>query len=140
MNPESSISYQEALGTYHSKKAISDDFPAAKDIIDEQQLLEDFHPDYREETITTLQVGPNKGEVCHKQIADVLHADSRIDAADLAGARIEETDVLVIGGGGAGCAAALTAAESGAKVVLVTKLRLGDSNTVMAEGGIQASL
>jgi len=140
MNPESSISYQEALDTYHSKKAISDDFPAAKDIIDEQQLLEDFHPDYREETITTLQVGPNKGEVCHKQIADVLHADSRIDAADLAGARIEETDVLVIGGGGAGCAAALTAAESGAKVVLVTKLRLGDSNTVMAEGGIQASI
>jgi succinate dehydrogenase / fumarate reductase flavoprotein subunit/L-aspartate oxidase len=51
-----------------------------------------------------------------------------------------ETDVLVIGGGGAGCAAALAAAESGAKVMLATKLRLGDSNTVMAEGGIQASL
>ncbi|MFK5893295.1 MAG: FAD-dependent oxidoreductase [Pseudomonadota bacterium] len=108
--------------------------------IDEQELLEKFHPDYRSETITTLQVGPNKGELCHKQIANVLHADSRIDAADLAGARIEETDVLVIGGGGAGCAAALTAAEAGAKVILVTKLRLGDSNTVMAEGGIQASI
>jgi len=48
--------------------------------------------------------------------------------------------VLVIGGGGAGCVAALTAAAAGAKVLLVTKLGLGDSNTVMAEGGIQAAV
>jgi succinate dehydrogenase / fumarate reductase flavoprotein subunit/L-aspartate oxidase len=48
--------------------------------------------------------------------------------------------VLVIGGGGAGAAAALTAARSGADVMLASKLRLGDSNTVMAEGGIQAAL
>jgi succinate dehydrogenase/fumarate reductase flavoprotein subunit len=134
------ISYQQALETYLSKIANNEDFAVVENSIDEQQLLNDFHPDYRSETITTLQVGPNKGETCHKQIADVLHADSRIDAADLAGARIEEADVLVIGGGGAGCAAALTAAENGAKVILVTKLRLGDSNTVMAEGGIQASI
>jgi succinate dehydrogenase / fumarate reductase flavoprotein subunit/L-aspartate oxidase len=48
--------------------------------------------------------------------------------------------VVIVGSGGAGCAAALSAAESGARVVLVTKLRLGDSNTVMAEGGIQACI
>ena len=41
---------------------------------------------------------------------------------------------------GAGIAAALTAAQQGARVNLVTKLRIGDSNTVMAEGGIQASV
>ncbi|MEF9673022.1 FAD-binding protein [Pseudomonas sp. PCH446] len=40
--------------------------------------------------------------------------------------------MLIIGGGGAGCAAALTAVEHGAHVILATKLRLGDSNTVMA--------
>ncbi len=134
------ISYQQALDTYLAKKAAREDFPAATGNIGEQQLLEKFHPDYRSETKTILQVGSNKGEICHKQIASVLHADSRIDAADLAGARLEEADVLVIGGGGAGCAAALTAAEKGAKVILVTKLRIGDSNTVMAEGGIQASI
>jgi succinate dehydrogenase / fumarate reductase flavoprotein subunit len=50
-----------------------------------------------------------------------------------------EVDVLVIGGGGAGCAAALTANELGARVLLVTKLRLGDANTMMAQGGIQAA-
>ncbi len=132
----SNISYEQALHTYQQKK----DFPATELNIDEQSLLSGFHPDYREETMTTLQVGPNKGDRCHRQLADILQADSRIDAADLAGARIEKTDVLVIGGGGAGCAAALMAAESGARVILATKLRLGDSNTVMAEGGIQASI
>jgi len=50
-----------------------------------------------------------------------------------------ETDVLIIGGGGAGTAAALTAQEQGVKVLIATKLRHGDANTMMAEGGIQAA-
>jgi len=50
-----------------------------------------------------------------------------------------ETDVLVIGGGGAGASAALLVQENGAKVILVTKLRFGDANTMMAQGGIQAA-
>lgn len=130
------ISYEQALNTYHQTQS----FPAPEAIQDEASLLKKYHPDQRHETITSLQVGPNRSDRCHTQLADMLQADSRIDAADLAGARIEETDVLVIGGGGAGCAAALTAAQAGAKVILATKLRLGDSNTVMAEGGIQASI
>jgi succinate dehydrogenase / fumarate reductase flavoprotein subunit len=48
-------------------------------------------------------------------------------------------DVLVIGGGGAGASAALLAQESGAQVLLATKLRFGDANTMMAQGGIQAA-
>jgi succinate dehydrogenase / fumarate reductase flavoprotein subunit/L-aspartate oxidase len=51
----------------------------------------------------------------------------------------QETDVLVVGGGGAGSSAALLASEKGCKVVLATKLRHGDANTVMAEGGIQGA-
>ena len=51
-----------------------------------------------------------------------------------------ETDVLILGGGGAGVTAALGLADSGLQVHLATKLRLGDANTVMAEGGIQAAL
>jgi succinate dehydrogenase/fumarate reductase flavoprotein subunit len=47
--------------------------------------------------------------------------------------------VLVIGGGGAGAAAALLADDGGAKVTLATKLRFGDANTMMAQGGIQAA-
>ena len=48
--------------------------------------------------------------------------------------------MLVIGGGGAGVAAALSATDAGAQVLMATKLRIGDSNTVMAEGGIQAAV
>ena len=136
MTAYSGLTYTQGLDNYLRVN----EFPARELDMDEQQLLNTFHPDYRTETITTLNVGPNKGELCHTQLAELLQADSRIDASDLAGVRIEETDVLVIGGGGAGCAAALTAAESGARVILATKLRLGDSNTIMAEGGIQASV
>ncbi len=46
---------------------------------------------------------------------------------------------MIIGGGGAGASAALLAHERGAKVLLATKLRFGDANTVMAQGGIQAA-
>jgi len=45
-------------------------------------------------------------------------------------------DLLVVGGGIAGCCAALRAAELGADVVLVTKDALGESNTAYAQGGI----
>src|SRR4030067_444130 len=45
-----------------------------------------------------------------------------------------------MGGGGAGTSAALTAQENGAKVIIATKLRHGDANTMMAEGGIQAAV
>jgi L-aspartate oxidase len=47
------------------------------------------------------------------------------------------TDVLVIGSGLAGCAAALAAARAGAAVTLLSKGReASDSNTVWAQGGI----
>ena len=40
---------------------------------------------------------------------------------------------------GAGSSAAIEAHAAGAKVMIVTKLRIGDANTMMAEGGIQAA-
>ncbi len=49
-------------------------------------------------------------------------------------------DVLVIGSGVAGLTSALAAAETGARVVLATKLGLASSNTAKAQGGIQAAL
>jgi len=45
-------------------------------------------------------------------------------------------DILVLGGGIAGCAAALRAAELGADVVVALKDPLGNSNTRYAQGGI----
>ena len=45
-------------------------------------------------------------------------------------------DILVLGGGIAGCTTALRAAELGADVVMVVKDLLGESNTNYAQGGI----
>jgi succinate dehydrogenase / fumarate reductase flavoprotein subunit len=49
-------------------------------------------------------------------------------------------DVLVIGAGGAGLSAAIAAAAAGVNVGLISKSLLGKAHTVMAEGGVAASL
>jgi succinate dehydrogenase/fumarate reductase flavoprotein subunit len=108
--------------------------------LEERQKRLRYHPDYKEEGRRPIQVGINKDyRICH-EIVDLLEARSRVDpdAIDLSNVEYE-TDVLVLGGGGAGTAAALLAQENGAKVLLATKLRHGDANTMMAEGGIQAA-
>ena len=50
------------------------------------------------------------------------------------------TDVLVIGGGVAGCSAALAAADSGCSVLMLTKSAFTDTNTAWAQGGMAAPL
>lgn len=102
-------------------------------------ILKNFHPDYSGKE-RTVAVGPNAGDQKFPlELADLLEADSPLPASHSTEPDIE-TDVLIIGGGGAGAAAALALEGSGLKTYLATKLRLGDSNTVMAEGGIQAAL
>jgi succinate dehydrogenase / fumarate reductase flavoprotein subunit len=51
-----------------------------------------------------------------------------------------EHDVLVIGAGGAGLRAAIEALAQGVSVGVVSKSLLGKAHTVMAEGGIAASM
>ncbi len=103
-------------------------------------LLEGFHPDYRKEGFKEIKVGSNKGEKAPAELSDLLHSNSRILGVDIDLDKVDyECDVLVIGGGGAGSSAAIEAHEAGADVMMVTKLRIGDANTMMAEGGIQAA-
>ena len=108
--------------------------------LDERKVMLENHPDFKQEGRRELKVGASKGYAIAHEMADLLEARSRVDpdAIDLSSPAIE-TDVLVIGGGGAGSSAALLALEAGARVLLVNKLRHGDANTMMAEGGIQAS-
>lgn len=51
-----------------------------------------------------------------------------------------ESDVLIVGAGGAGLRATIAAREAGCSVNLVCKSLLGKAHTVMAEGGVAASL
>jgi succinate dehydrogenase flavoprotein subunit len=51
-----------------------------------------------------------------------------------------EYDVLVIGAGGAGLRAAIAAREAGMRVAVICKSLFGKAHTVMAEGGIAASM
>ena len=103
-------------------------------------LLETYHPDYRKDQFREIVVGPNKGEKAPIELTELLEANSRIKATDVDLSRVDyDVDVLVIGGGGAGSSAAIEANEAGASVMIVTKLRIGDANTMMAEGGIQAA-
>jgi len=51
-----------------------------------------------------------------------------------------DTDVLVLGAGGAGLRGAIAAAESGVRVLIVCKSLLGKAHTVMAEGGVAAAM
>jgi succinate dehydrogenase / fumarate reductase flavoprotein subunit len=51
-----------------------------------------------------------------------------------------DTDLLIIGAGGSGLRAAVEALNAGIKVTILSKSLLGKAHTVMAEGGIAASL
>ncbi len=103
-------------------------------------LLKEFHPDYKEEAFCEIKIGPNKGQKAPKELVHLLHSNSRLLADQVDLSKIDyDVDVLVIGGGGAGASAAIEANEAGADVMIVTKLRIGDANTMMAEGGIQAA-
>ncbi len=55
-------------------------------------------------------------------------------------AEIIESDVLIVGSGGAGLRAAIASLDAGAKTVVLGKTLAGKAHTVMAEGGINAAL
>ncbi len=107
---------------------------------EKEDLLEKFHPDYRADAFEEIRVGPNRGQKAPKELVHLLHSNSRILHEEIDLTKVDyDVDVLVIGGGGAGSSAAIEAHEAGADVMIATKLRIGDANTMMAEGGIQAA-
>jgi succinate dehydrogenase / fumarate reductase flavoprotein subunit len=110
---------------------------------EKDNILRDWHPDYKEGSKRPLKVGPCKGEIMPHEVADILEANSPInpDMIDLSDIHYD-VDVLIIGAGGAGLSAAILACESGIdrnEILLVQKLRLGDANSKMSQGGIQAA-
>ncbi|MBI5235241.1 MAG: FAD-binding protein [Deltaproteobacteria bacterium] len=114
-------------------------FPALT-MNERSEWLKKYHPDYKSEGRRAIRVGPNKGLELPDEVASLLESKSRLDTSAISLGKADYTvDLLVIGAGGAGSAAALVAEEAGLSVLVSTKLRHGDSNTVMAEGGIQGA-
>ncbi|MBR2955162.1 MAG: FAD-binding protein, partial [Ruminococcus sp.] len=133
--------FNELAKIVAEKRAANADLEPRRMTAEEKDnLLATFHPDYKQEEFTVLSAGVNKGDKVPTQLAELLQGKSRISAADVdLDAPDYDTDVLIIGGGGAGASAAIEADEAGVKAMIVTKLRIGDANTMMAEGGIQAA-
>jgi succinate dehydrogenase / fumarate reductase flavoprotein subunit len=113
-------------------------FPAMS--LDERaKLLSAFHPDYIVEGMREVRVGASKGQRTPHELAAVIEGRPHVGADFDLGQPEFETDVLIVGGGGAGASAALLAHQAGVQATIVTKLRFGDANTMMAQGGIQAA-
>ncbi|MGH3444120.1 MAG: FAD-dependent oxidoreductase, partial [Nocardioidaceae bacterium] len=79
-------------------------------------------------------VSNNDGEQRHPMTGN------RMDEGVDTGVERHEYDVVVIGAGGSGLRAAIAAKDAGARVAVVCKSLLGKAHTVMAEGGIAASM
>ena len=125
-------------------RRLAETFPRL-DPAERDAILHTFHPDYVAEAFREIRVGPNKGQRTPRELAETLEAPSLLEVSGFSPDLILKQepsaycDVLVIGAGGAGASAALLAQEQGADVLLCTKLRFGDANTMMAQGGIQAA-
>jgi succinate dehydrogenase / fumarate reductase flavoprotein subunit len=108
-----------------------------------EEILTKYHPDYMKGTKRELKVGVDKGAILYNGLVDLLEAKPVLDPKDVDLSKIDyDVDLLIIGGGGAGTVAALFAYESGVpkdKILIVTKLRHGDANSMMAQGGIQVA-
>ena len=136
-----SESFQESIRKVEANRAKNAAMTPRRMTAEEKDaLLKEFHPDYRENEFELLKVGPNKGDKVPHELAAMLQAHPRVCAGEVDLSKpAYDVDVLVIGGGGAGSSAAIEANENGASVMMCTKLRIGDANTMMAEGGIQAA-
>jgi succinate dehydrogenase/fumarate reductase flavoprotein subunit len=122
-----------------AKKQGKQVFPAMTEQ-EREKVLNTYHPDYKTDALKELRLGPNKGEKITNEVVDIMESYPRNRTSDFDLSKIDyETDVLVIGAGSAGMSAAIEADKLGVNTLLVTKLRLGDSNSMMAQGGIQAA-
>ena len=124
------------------ERRLKEKYPLISDA-EKEKLLNEWHPDYKPEQKRPVRVGAYKGQLAPLEVAELLEAHALVDPSDVDLDDIAyDVDILIIGGGGAGASAALWANQMGVpadRILIATKLRFGDANTKMAQGGIQAA-
>ena len=110
-------------------------------LAEREDVLKRFYPANQPGAFETLRVGPNKGEQFLREFVNILESRSPVDPGKINLSQPDfDVDVLIVGGGAAGMTAALMCHDEGVNAMLVTKLRLGDANSMMSQGGIQAAI
>ncbi|RLA79124.1 MAG: succinate dehydrogenase/fumarate reductase flavoprotein subunit [Deltaproteobacteria bacterium] len=117
--------------------------PPQMTMAEREEVLNLCHPDYAPGGKRPISIGPNKGDLAPHEVVDLLEAYPLIEPEEIDLSRIDhDVDILILGGGLAGTSAALLANDHGVPaegILLATKLRHGDSNSIMAQGGTQAA-
>lgn len=139
--PESMRESIENVNKTRSKRI--NEVKADMTLEERDEVLKNFHPDYKAETKSTINWGSNKGDLVPVEVSTILNSYPMINPDDIDLSKVDyDVGVLIIGAGGAGTSAAMWAHYSGVpadQILVATKLRHGDCNTIMAQGGIQAA-
>jgi len=110
---------------------------------EEREEVLKLHPDYAPGGKRKISIGQNKGDRGPNEVVDLLEAYPLIEEEEIDLSKIDyDVDILIIGGGLAGTSSAIWANNQGIppeKILLTNKLRHGDANSMMAEGGTQAA-
>ncbi len=110
---------------------------------EEREEVLKLHPDYAPGGKRKISIGQNKGDRGPNEVVDLLEAYPLIEEGEIDLSKVDyDVDILIIGGGLAGTSAAIWANNQGLppeKILLTNKLRHGDANSMMAEGGTQAA-
>jgi len=119
-----------------------DYIPKAMTMEEREEVLK-VHPDFAPGGKRAISIGPNKGDMAPNEVVDLIEAYPLIGGNEVDLSKPDYVvDLLIIGGGLAGTTAAVWANDKGIekdKILLVNKLRHGDANSIMAEGGTQAA-
>lgn len=114
--------------------------PARMTAEEKEKLLKQYHPDYKTSEFAVLKVGANSGEEVPHELCEMPSGTQPNNRARLTLKKSITTLMCLLSEAAAReLSAAIEAHNAGANTMIVTKLRIGDANTMMAEGGIQAA-
>jgi succinate dehydrogenase/fumarate reductase flavoprotein subunit len=131
------------IDTVHKTRIKRKDYSPPAMSKEEREDVLKLHPDFAPGGKRKISIGQNKGDIGPNEVVDLLEAYPLVEDGEIGLSVVDyEPDILIIGGGLAGTSAAIWANNQGIpaeKILLINKLRHGDANSIMAEGGTQAA-